>query len=230
MGGTVRFGNQEPNTRAGSGLFIVQLNPACWITLAGALSSATAILVFAGILESGPGPGFFLGAAVMFLGLLFDALDGIVARRFGWESELGKHLDGLADVLTFLAAPALALRALGGTSLAVSAALLCMIAAGLSRLARFAQIGNVQSQDGRKAYLGLPCYWSHFLVAGLCVVHRLMPAAGFQGLTAASVLFMSFLFVWSRTYRKPTRLWRILAIIGSLIGGALLLFVLRVTP
>ncbi|HET7203783.1 MAG TPA: CDP-alcohol phosphatidyltransferase family protein [Steroidobacteraceae bacterium] len=28
-----------------------------------------------------------------------DALDGALAKRFGWESELGKHLDPLADKL-----------------------------------------------------------------------------------------------------------------------------------
>ena len=28
-----------------------------------------------------------------------DALDGFLAKRFGWETELGKHLDPLADKL-----------------------------------------------------------------------------------------------------------------------------------
>ena len=46
-----------------------------------------------------------LAARVILLGGILDALDGIVARRYG-GTEIGPHLDSLADVATFGVAPA----------------------------------------------------------------------------------------------------------------------------
>jgi CDP-diacylglycerol--serine O-phosphatidyltransferase len=43
---------------------------------------------------------------MIFLGMVFDALDGSVARRTGGTSAMGNVLDSLADVVTFGAAPA----------------------------------------------------------------------------------------------------------------------------
>jgi cardiolipin synthase len=37
--------------------------------------------------------------AIFAVAAFTDALDGFLAKRFGWESELGKHLDPLADKL-----------------------------------------------------------------------------------------------------------------------------------
>jgi archaetidylserine synthase len=53
-----------------------------------------------------------LAARVILLGGILDALDGIVARRYG-GSEIGPHLDSLADVATFGVAPAFVVYTLG---------------------------------------------------------------------------------------------------------------------
>ena len=37
--------------------------------------------------------------ALFALAAFTDGLDGFLAKRFGWTSELGKHLDPLADKL-----------------------------------------------------------------------------------------------------------------------------------
>lgn len=47
-----------------------------------------------------------LGAVFVFLGMLFDAIDGRIARLTHQESELGEQLDSMADMVTFGAAPA----------------------------------------------------------------------------------------------------------------------------
>lgn len=47
----------------------------------------------------------FLAARLILFGAILDALDGIVARRFG-GTDFGPHLDSLADVATFVMAPA----------------------------------------------------------------------------------------------------------------------------
>jgi CDP-diacylglycerol--serine O-phosphatidyltransferase len=49
---------------------------------------------------------FMLAATLVILAGVLDSLDGRIARMTGTESEFGKELDSLADVLTFGAAPA----------------------------------------------------------------------------------------------------------------------------
>lgn len=54
--------------------------------------------------ESGKGP--MIAAAMVFLGMLFDMLDGSAARLTHQTSELGAQLDSLCDAITFGVAPA----------------------------------------------------------------------------------------------------------------------------
>jgi CDP-diacylglycerol--serine O-phosphatidyltransferase len=55
----------------------------------------------------GPGwSGLTMAGALVFLGLMLDAVDGAIARLTQSTSDLGTQLDSLADVVTFGAAPA----------------------------------------------------------------------------------------------------------------------------
>lgn len=47
-----------------------------------------------------------VGAALVFLGMFFDAIDGSVARLTRSTSDLGAQLDSLSDIVTFGVAPA----------------------------------------------------------------------------------------------------------------------------
>jgi len=47
-----------------------------------------------------------LGSYLILLGMLLDTFDGWAARKLNVESEIGKQLDSLADIITFGAAPA----------------------------------------------------------------------------------------------------------------------------
>lgn len=47
---------------------------------------------------------YWLTLAVFFVAAVSDALDGYLAKRFHWQSELGKALDPLADKLLLVAA------------------------------------------------------------------------------------------------------------------------------
>jgi len=54
------------------------------------------------------GPGHFDNAAkAIGFAVLFDGLDGRIARMTGTTSDFGRELDSLADVITFGIAPAL---------------------------------------------------------------------------------------------------------------------------
>ncbi len=69
--------------------------------------------------------------------LIFDVLDGRVARWRHRASPLGRELDSLADVISFGVAPAALAYAVGMTGLGDAVALLYFTACGISRLARY---------------------------------------------------------------------------------------------
>src|SRR5690606_1298780 len=94
---------------------------------------------------------WYLGTALLFLAMLGDALDGLLARRMGLTRAFGRYLDGFMDVLIYLAVPALVFY-LSGFNGAWGAVLLLMIACGCVRLAVFNDIGNIEDGGGL-AYL-----------------------------------------------------------------------------
>lgn len=91
-------------------------------------------------------------ALAIFAALLFDGLDGRVARFLDNTSEFGRELDSLSDVVSFGVAPALLVysTALSSVGLLGLTAAASIVVAGAIRLARF----NILK--GLKYFLGLP--------------------------------------------------------------------------
>src|SRR3954453_11842735 len=108
--------------------------------------------------------------------VLFDGLDGRIARMTGTSSDFGRELDSLADVITFGVAPAMLAWAWGFhlmppvvltqwhwqvklAQLGAIASFLFLIA-GASRLARFNISHNPQPSNpgrpGKKYFVGMP--------------------------------------------------------------------------
>jgi CDP-diacylglycerol--serine O-phosphatidyltransferase len=108
--------------------------------------------------------------------VLFDGLDGRIARMTGTSSDFGRELDSLADVITFGVAPAMLAWAWGFhlmppvvltqwhwqvklAQLGAIASFLFLIA-GASRLARFNIASNPQPSNpgrpGKKYFVGMP--------------------------------------------------------------------------
>lgn len=80
---------------------------------------------------------FLASAAMAPLALIFDVLDGRVARARHTHSALGRELDSLADVISFGVAPAalgFAAGLSGGWDVAI---LIYFVCCGVSRLARY---------------------------------------------------------------------------------------------
>jgi CDP-diacylglycerol---serine O-phosphatidyltransferase len=106
--------------------------------------------------------------------VLFDGLDGRIARMTHTSSDFGRELDSLADVITFGVAPAMlawiwGFRQLSGVSSAEtlgrllqygSIASFLFLIAGASRLARFNIATNPQPSNpgrpGKKYFVGMP--------------------------------------------------------------------------
>lgn len=106
--------------------------------------------------------------------VLFDGLDGRIARMTGTSSDFGKELDSLADVITFGVAPAMLAWTWGFhlmppvsltewhiklSQLGAIASFLFLMA-GASRLARFNITTNAQPSNpgrpGKKYFVGMP--------------------------------------------------------------------------
>ena len=79
----------------------------------------------------------YLAALLIPLALVFDVLDGSIARWRHAASSLGRELDSLADVISFGVAPAAIAFAIGVNSRVDQLVLIYFALCGLARLARY---------------------------------------------------------------------------------------------
>jgi CDP-diacylglycerol--serine O-phosphatidyltransferase len=127
-------------------------------------------------LEGSSGSPHFFDYAAIAIGLAipFDALDGRIARLTGTESDFGRELDSLADVITFGVAPSILAFCWGFRSLPDSmnhdlrvkliqfGAFVCFLflLCGAARLARFNisvnPVPKNPGRPGRKYFVGMP--------------------------------------------------------------------------
>ncbi len=133
------------------------------------------------------------GAYLIVLAMVFDALDGRLARITRRTSEFGAQLDSLSDIVSFGVAPVvlfitLLLRPIGdGGVLEVSPLLLRVgIACGLIyvscaaiRLARY-NAENVKSESAQKKFSGLPSPGAAAAVVALLALHEDLRHSGFD--------------------------------------------------
>ena len=92
----------------------------------------------------------YLAFLLVPVALVFDILDGRIARWRHAASALGRELDSLADVISFGVAPAGIAYAAGLTSLLDQFILLYFVGCGLSRLARFNITAEALAGDSGK--------------------------------------------------------------------------------
>jgi CDP-diacylglycerol--serine O-phosphatidyltransferase len=103
--------------------------------------------------------------------LIFDVLDGRVARWRQNSSALGRELDSLADVISFGVAPAIIAYGCGMQGLYDRIILAFFVACGVSRLARYNVTAETLSEGtGKVKYFeGTPIPTSILLVLVLAV-------------------------------------------------------------
>lgn len=120
---------------------------------------------------------FVYAAWLIFAAMLFDALDGYVARLSKSSSDFGGQLDSLCDVVSFGVAPAYLLLRLGRVweelvvvrQLVIGIAILYLVCAIL-RLARF-NVDNTPDPASHKRFKGLPSPAAAGCIASLVLVH-----------------------------------------------------------
>lgn len=93
-----------------------------------------------------------LSLLLIFIAALADRFDGMVARKLNIESELGKQLDSMSDIISFGVAPALLIYQgiLSDFDFPGTFFTILYIACGAFRLARF----NISDNNGY--FTGLP--------------------------------------------------------------------------
>ena len=111
----------------------------------------------------------YAACAFVVLALVFDVLDGRIARWRHKASAMGRELDSLADVISFGAAPACIAYAIGFRGLWDALCLLYFVCCGISRLARYNITAESMAQEtGKVTYFeGTPIPSSVLLVAVL---------------------------------------------------------------
>src|SRR5512143_4161282 len=116
---------------------IREFHLADWFTLANAVCGAGAIFSTMTYLETSDVRHVYFATVLVFAALVFDSLDGRIARWRRKSSEMGRELDSLSDVISFGVAPAIIGYACGMQGLYDRVVLACFVACGVSRLARY---------------------------------------------------------------------------------------------
>jgi len=179
--------------------------------------------------------------------VLFDGLDGFVARATHTTSDFGKELDSLADVITFGVAPSLLAYIWGFRMLPPTAnpdlreniihggVFVCFLflICGASRLARFNISSNPQPRNpgrpGKKYFVGMPIPAGAGVIAA--VVHCFGGSPIYNPWTAvvwlALVLCTGFLMVsnwrfWSAKEitsgsKQPFQIFVLIGLLGALV-------------
>jgi len=170
---------------------------------------------------------------VIFLAMVFDALDGKVARITGQVSKFGGELDSLADMVTFGVAPAFMTKVLAEEFYGLEVPRLALAFCGVYfvcaalRLARYNAEMDSQSDTGTPDFQGLPSPGAAGLIAGITVVYSqfredwdgariLIGALPFLAPILGLLMFsrIPYPHVMNRMFRDPKPL-KYLALLGS---------------
>ena len=157
-------------------------------------------------------------AALCLVGsVIFDGLDGGLARRLGVASPFGAQLDSMADMCSFgVAAPVVVYASLHGTAPGVAVGGACALvgACAAIRLARF----NVSPKDGR-FFSGVPTTMTAAVLSIATLIGLPLPGLVAAGAVAVLGLAMVSSFPYAKLARiakLPPWLW-LAPIVGAFI-------------
>ena len=124
-----------------------------FLTLGNAACGVLAVFAVMGYVEARTPRHLLTAAALIPLALVFDVLDGRVARSRQKHSAMGRELDSLADVISFGVAPAAIAYAAGMSGLWDVVILVYFVCCGVSRLARFNVTAEALSVERRQGHV-----------------------------------------------------------------------------
>jgi CDP-diacylglycerol--serine O-phosphatidyltransferase len=150
---------------------IREFHLADWFTLGNAVCGTAAIFSTITYVQTGAVRHVYFACTLVLAALLFDIVDGRVARWREKSSEMGRELDSLADVISFGVAPAMVGYGLGMQGLFDRIILGFFVACGVSRLARYnVTAESLSAGTGKVTFFeGTPIPTSFLLVCVLAV-------------------------------------------------------------
>lgn len=164
---------------------------------------------------------FELSAILMIIAIMFDSVDGWVARKINRNDKLkfGQNIDSLSDAISFGAAPAVFLYTISSTiphNLLILPAIisLLIVACGVLRLTRYNAIADyIQTHD----FIGFP-------IPGIAIILATFYLSGLFNIYIALILMtiVSLLMISNVTYPKFDNL--------IIIGISVVLIVLIILP
>ncbi|HIQ40623.1 MAG TPA: CDP-diacylglycerol--serine O-phosphatidyltransferase [Sulfurivirga caldicuralii] len=195
----------------------------------------TTAALFAGFYAviAGMNGQFEAGAVAIFIAMVFDGLDGRIARMTGSTSAFGAEYDSLADMVSFGLAPALLLYSWGVSEFGKLGWLAAFVytAGAALRLARF----NVQAASVDKRYFqGLPSPAAAALLAGWVWINEsyaLAEASWVYGVGALLLLLAGMLMVSNVRYLSGKELnLKDKVPFVALLAAVLVLVVITIEP
>lgn len=168
---------------------IREFHLADWFTLANAVCGTGALFSMMTYLQTADVRHVYFACGMVVAALVFDILDGRIARWRQKASAMGRELDSLADVISFGIAPAVIAYGCGMQGLYDRIVLGYFVACGVSRLARYNVTAEALSGGSGKVqyFEGTPIPSSLLLV-------MLLFAAASQGALGASLWFGRVVF------------------------------------
>lgn len=164
---------------------------------------------------------FELSAILMIIAIMFDSVDGWVARKINRNDKLkfGQNIDSLSDAISFGAAPAVFLYTISSIiphNLSILPAIisLLIVACGVLRLTRYNAIADyIQTHD----FIGFP-------IPGIAIILATFYLSGLFNIYIALILMtiVSLLMISNVTYPKFDNL--------IIIGISVVLIVLIILP
>jgi len=150
---------------------IREFHLADWFTLANAACGTGALFSIMTYLEVRDVRHIYFACGLVLAALIFDVLDGRIARWRQKTSILGRELDSLADVISFGVAPAIIAYGCGMQGLYDRVVLAFFVVCGVSRLARYNVTAETLSEgsDKVKYFEGTPIPTSILLVLLMAV-------------------------------------------------------------
>jgi CDP-diacylglycerol--serine O-phosphatidyltransferase len=155
-----------------------------WFTLGNAICGTAALLSTITYVQTHSVGHIYIACALILSALIFDLLDGRIARWRQSASAMGRELDSLADIISFGVAPAIIGYGCGMQGLYDRVVLVFFVACGVSRLARYNVTAEAFSEEtGKVTYFeGTPIPTSFIVVCILC-------AAAFLGAVGDQLWF-----------------------------------------
>jgi CDP-diacylglycerol--serine O-phosphatidyltransferase len=163
---------------------IREFHLADWFTLANAVCGMGALFSMMTYLQTTDVRHVYFACGLVVAAMVFDVLDGRIARWRQSTSSMGRELDSLADVISFGVAPAVIAYGCGMQGLYDRIILAYFVACGVSRLARYNITADALSDGGNKVkyFEGTPIPTSLLLVL-------VMLWAAFEGALGESLWF-----------------------------------------